>query len=330
MRCLAVGLVASVFSFLPNVAAAAPKLNIPQAVYDFGSVSQGQKVTHEFAVRNDGDSDLLIQRISPACGCTAASLSASAIKPGATEKIRVTFDTTGFYGSKTKSVHVLTNVPNDPEFVLRLKGEVVRGVKVAPERIEFGEVSPSASDYSRTRELTVEPEVGQGREVAKVYSPAKSLSVTPLAEQGGLRRYKVVLAPGLAKGDLRERVIIEFKDPSHAAVNVPVVASIVGDLRVSPTMVSFGILESQQVLERRLKFQNSGTAPVKINGLSADHPALSASFIEADAVGNGVIVLKLDPSKVSGDLRSTLRVTTSHPSEGEVVIGVYGVAATAK
>jgi hypothetical protein len=95
-------------------------------------------------------------------------------------------------------------------------------------------------------------------------------------------------------------------------------------------MVSFGILEGQQVLERRLKFQNSGTTPVKINGLSADHPALSASFIEADAVGNGVIVLKLDPSKVSGDLRSTLRVTTSHPTEGEVVIGVYGVAATTK
>jgi hypothetical protein len=110
---------ASALAVSLQAAYAVPKLALPQNVHDFGTVSQGQRVVHEFTVRNDGDTDLLIQRISPACGCTAASLSASAIKPGATEKIRVTFDTTGFYGAKTKTVHVLTNLPSDPEFVLR-------------------------------------------------------------------------------------------------------------------------------------------------------------------------------------------------------------------
>jgi hypothetical protein len=64
-----------------------PVAVVPELNYNFGTVSQGQKIEHEFVVRNDGDTDLVIQRVAPSCGCTAAAMSAAAIKPGASEKI---------------------------------------------------------------------------------------------------------------------------------------------------------------------------------------------------------------------------------------------------
>jgi hypothetical protein len=139
-------------------------------------------------------------------------------------------------------------------------------------------------------------------------------------------RYRVIVAPDVPKGDLRERVVIEFKDPSHAAVNVSVMASITGDLRLSPATVSFGLLSGNQPLERRLKFENGSVNPVKIESITSDHDAVSASFIEAEPGRKGVVVVKLDPTKVTGDLRSTVRINTSHPTEGELVVSVYGVA----
>ena len=75
------------------VAEGRPVISLGTQVYDFGSVAQGAKVVHEFEIKNSGTADLIIQRLSPACGCKATQLTTPVVRPGATEKVRVTFDT---------------------------------------------------------------------------------------------------------------------------------------------------------------------------------------------------------------------------------------------
>lgn len=302
-----------------------PKAIVPQHEFNFGSVPQGQKVEHEFVLRNTGDQDLVIQRIAPSCGCTAAAMSASAVKPGASEKIKVSFNTAGFYGTKTKSVHVLTNSRETPELVLKMTGIVVRGVNVAPERIEFGDVPLSASRAMRTKEFSVEIVDDAGREITAVRSFSKFLEVVPLDRSGKVQRYSVTMLPGVARGEFRDRVVIEFKDPSHSAVNVPVIASISGDIRVIPSLISFGIVDGSDAIERRIRFENHSGQNVTIEGISSAHSAVSASVVDVEPGKRWVIVVKLDPTKVTGDLKSTLEVRTSHPEEAAVSIGVFGV-----
>ena len=42
-----------------------PILNIPDAVYDFGEIMEGEPVVHSFAVMNPGKSPLEIQQVRP-------------------------------------------------------------------------------------------------------------------------------------------------------------------------------------------------------------------------------------------------------------------------
>ena len=42
-------------------------------VYDFGSITQGEKVNHTFNFTNTGESDLVIVSAKGSCGCTVPS-----------------------------------------------------------------------------------------------------------------------------------------------------------------------------------------------------------------------------------------------------------------
>jgi hypothetical protein len=304
-----------------------PLAKIVESEYDFGRVMQGHKVVHEFAIQNSGDADLVLQRIAPSCGCTAAAVTSSTIKPGSSEKVRVTFDTSGMYGSKTKTVNVLTNARENAEVTLRMRGSVVRGITATPERLVFGEVSQGSSLATRTQEVSIAVTEGMDWEITRVSSGSRFISVTPLADQGNAKRYSVTIQPDAPKGDMRERLIVEFKDPSHAAVNIPVMATVLGDLRLTPATVSFGIISGTEPLERRIKYENASSVPVAINGVTSSHPAVAATMLDVDGGKRGVVVVKVDPKMVTGDLRATVEIETNHPEQKTLAVSVYGVQA---
>ncbi len=302
-----------------------PQVVVPESTFNFGSVPQGQRVVHEYELRNAGDGDLSIQRVSPACGCTATTLSSKVVRPGGSEKIKVEFDTTGFSGVKTKLIQVLTNAPDKPELTLTLTGTVVRGVSLVPERLDFGDVHAGSSVSTRTKQFTLETKEGMEISVtgAKSYSPY--ISVRQVAAEPRRYTYSVELLPGAPKGDLRDRIVVEFDGGKQASVNIPVSASILADLRVIPSTVSFGIVGGTTVLERRVRFENSSGSKIAVSGIESSHPAVSASLIEVEAGKKGVLVVKLDPSRMGGDLKANLELKTNHPVDRVVSLSVYGM-----
>lgn len=321
-----VALVATlVASPLSGLAESHPSALLSESAFDFGSVAQGVKVVREIEVKNTGSADLVIQRVSPSCGCTTTALSSPTVPPGKSEKIRISFDTSGFFGPKKKTVTVATNDPDNSELVFTLTGHVATGLTASPTRLEFGEVSPASSKSVRVREVSIEIAEGSDLEVSKIASLSKFLSVGPIVKQG--RRYsaQVELLASAPKGDFRDRVIFEFAGDRRAPVNVPVTATVQGDIRVSPATVSFGIVEGGQVLERRVRFENKSTSPVAVRWIRSSDPAVSASVVEVQPGKQGVIVVRVEPRKVHGDLKATLELHTSHPVENEVLLNVYGV-----
>lgn len=325
---LALLLVSAAFVATPGVSDAqqrSPRVVVPEPSFNFGSVPQGQRVIHEYELRNSGDGDLTIQRVSPACGCTATTVTSNVVKPGASERIKVEFDTTGFSGEKKKSIQVLTNAADKPELTLTLMGTVVRGVTLTPERLDFGEIGASSSAVTRTREFVVEINEGWDLQVkgAKSYSPY--VAVRQVAAEPRKLKYAVELLPGAPKGELRDRVVVEFEGGKQSSVNIPVFASVLADLRVVPSTVSFGIVGGSQVLERRVRFENSSSGKIAVSGIASSHPAVSASLIEVDAGKKGVVVVKLDPTRMTGDLKANLELKTDHPVDRVVSLSVYGM-----
>jgi hypothetical protein len=302
-----------------------PRALLSEMSFDFGSVAQGTKVVREIEIKNTGTADLIIQRVSPSCGCTATAVSSPTVKPGASEKIKITFDTSGFFGPKKKTVAIVTNDPENSERVFLLTGNVATGVSTTPTKVEFGDVSPSARASDRIKEVSLEVDEGSSLEVSQVGTLSKHLKVSPFVKQGRKATAKVELLPSAPKGDFRDRVVFEFVDDRRAPVNVPVTASVKGDLRVSPSTVSFGVVEGTQVLERRVRFENKSTQKVAVRSIRSSDPAVTASVVEVEPGKQGVVIVKVDPSRVRGDLKATVELNTSHPTENQIVLNVYGV-----
>jgi hypothetical protein len=49
----------------PLISYAQPAISFDSQSYDFGEVSQGKSVEHTFQVSNEGDTELIIQKIVP-------------------------------------------------------------------------------------------------------------------------------------------------------------------------------------------------------------------------------------------------------------------------
>jgi hypothetical protein len=307
------------------VSEARPVISLSSNSYDFGTVAQGTKVVHEFEVKNSGNADLVIQRLSPSCGCTATQLASPIIKPGSSEKVRVTFDTSGFMGDKTKTVLIASNDTNNPELVVTIKGQVLSSYTVEPSRVDFGEIFPSSPPATRQRQVTFSVAEGSDLTITKVTSLSKFLVASPVTAEGNRATVTIEILPTAPLGEFRDRVIFELDGGRRASVNVPVNASVKGDLRLNPGTVSFGVVEGDGPLERRVQFENKGRSPITIESITTSNSAVTASMVNVQPGRLGVLVVKVDPRRVAGDLKETVEVKTNHPTETVLSLNVFGV-----
>jgi hypothetical protein len=101
-----------------------PEIKFAEEEFDFGKISQGERVTHSFSFTNTGKSNLIISGASGSCGCTVPEWPQQPIKPGETGKIDVIFNSEGKSGLQEKTITVVTNCEPATR-VLRIKTEVV-------------------------------------------------------------------------------------------------------------------------------------------------------------------------------------------------------------
>ena len=94
------------------------------SVYDFGKVTDGEKVTYNYRFKNSGTKPLIVSSAMASCGCTIPEKPEEPIKPGQTGFIKVVFNSEGRVGPAHKTITVVSNAyPAFP--VLELTGQVV-------------------------------------------------------------------------------------------------------------------------------------------------------------------------------------------------------------
>lgn len=104
-------------------AADAAVMSFENGNYDFGKISQGEKVYYSYKFKNVGKSPLIILNATATCGCTVPEVPKEPIKPGAEGEIKVVFDSHGKSGMQDKVITVTSNAhPNIAS--LHLTGEI--------------------------------------------------------------------------------------------------------------------------------------------------------------------------------------------------------------
>jgi hypothetical protein len=108
-----------------NNTAGAPVIKFEKDVYDFGKITEGEKVSYDFSFTNTGGTPLIISDASATCGCTVPEVPKEPILPGATATIKVVFSSAGKVGLQDKVVTVTANtIPAQTQ--IHIIGEVLK------------------------------------------------------------------------------------------------------------------------------------------------------------------------------------------------------------
>ena len=102
----------------------APSLVIENAIYDFGKIKQGEKMTATFVLTNMGKQDLNIRKAKSTCDCLVAKLKKTTIKPGKSTELELVFDSTDRRGIQQKSVSIFSNDPKKSAQRVTVKASV--------------------------------------------------------------------------------------------------------------------------------------------------------------------------------------------------------------
>jgi len=101
-----------------------PEITFNETEHNFGKIIEGETVAYTFSFTNTGKGDLIIADVSTSCGCTVASFTEEAIRPGKEGTIKISFNSRGRKGFQNKAAIVVANTqPNATQ--LRIKAEVV-------------------------------------------------------------------------------------------------------------------------------------------------------------------------------------------------------------
>ena len=105
-----------------------PSIAVEPILLDLGDVVNGEIISRDLAVRNDGQADLIIDSIITSCTCTQATLEPMTIPAGQVGNLHIEFDS-GFHGPDLtgpliRQVFINSNDPQQPELQVELSVRV--------------------------------------------------------------------------------------------------------------------------------------------------------------------------------------------------------------
>lgn len=131
------------------------KITFTDDSFDFGEISEGEKVNHEFEFINSGKVPLLISNATSTCGCTVPKWPKEPIAPGKKGKIKVAFNSDNKPGNQQKPINITANTfPSNT--TIYIKGNVIpdpkkEGKRKEPKKAEDGFIfknNPNFKDKS--------------------------------------------------------------------------------------------------------------------------------------------------------------------------------------
>lgn len=310
--------------------AARPKAVVREAVKDLGDVNRGQRITHEFVVRNEGASVLEITEVKPSCGCTVANYDRT-VAPGETGAVRASLDTSSFKGAIAKSVRVFTNDPLNPQLQLVIKANIRSQVEVDPGYVRFIAVH---GEPQKTSVQTLWSGEKPDLLVRSVESPYPFVRAAVREASEGERRPEVAgrqwqievqLDPNAPVGPMADFLLVTTDHPQLKTVRIPLSGFVRPVLSVTPRIADFGRRELDEPQTASLEIRNLSSAAVDLGGVSVDLEGLEAEIESLEAGRLYKVLLTLKPGMPKGDFQGLVTITTSSDRQPSIEVSVKGV-----
>jgi hypothetical protein len=315
----------------PKSAVGAPKAVAVEPIFDAGEIAKGEKLTHDFVLRNDGTTTLEVTDVRPSCGCTVASYDKQ-IAPGASGKIHTVLDTVQLTGPSSKGLSVFTNDPAAPEIQLTIHLKVVPYIDVKPGYARFNVVR----GMSETAKI-VETLYGldnQMTAITGVDSPYPFLSATYREAQEGERlpeikakqwRLEVVMSADAPVGPIAGNMVVHTNHPKQPMVIIPITGFVRPTLAVTPPIGDFGTVKVEGPVTHNLHVKVFATEPIHVIGVDTSSKSIQASIRPLQDGREYEIDVTLASTIEKGPLHGKLTIHTDSPKSPLVEVEIKGV-----
>jgi hypothetical protein len=290
-----------------------PKIQIGEKIYDFGILEGDQGGQHDFVVKNVGKSPLILKLGDKSCSCTDVFFSAKRLSPGQEGKITLKWENhQSIKGSFRHGASILTNDPENQEFILNIVGNYSVPISAVPSKILMQGVMAGMTNSARFRlygfesaPLEVQGVEWEDKEHFTIEITKSELTESEkenVATRGAKSVYdgKITLEPGLPLGYFRERFRLVTNSEADRSFSIPLEGQIIGgNLRIiSPNYHSEkGILEMGRTsrgtpieMTAMIQFTPQGDAPAEFTVKSIQPEWLKASFGEITGEGSVRII----------------------------------------
>ncbi len=109
-----------------------PKVVTTETEFDFGVLEINQEGKHEFILRNEGESDLVIKKGPTTCKCTLSEVADKPIPPGSDAKVLLTWKPAPGMDQIRQTAEIYTNDPKRPTVSLVINGKLQERLRILP------------------------------------------------------------------------------------------------------------------------------------------------------------------------------------------------------
>ncbi|MFN0052756.1 MAG: DUF1573 domain-containing protein [Planctomycetales bacterium] len=328
-----------------------PKAVVDKTEFHFGRMEVGDKGTHDFTIRNEGEAPLKLQKGPTTCQCTISEVPNNQVAPGETVNVTLTWEPFSQAEAFEKGAEIYTNDPQLKSIRLSIVGMVSPMAVIMPERDwhinDFHEVG-----ITEFKGIVVSPLVEKfsitGLECDSAAVSFETSPVEPenLESMHGLSGYHIhvrvkpempigrFIIPIRIKTDLRIK-----KTGEPVETTVMLTGQRRGPIRLignqwfeekgGIVLGSFNAIEGKKI-ELLLTSKDEPEEGLKLLGSESDPEQLRVSLEPAGGSGKirrytlsveyppespRVIRREEDPAKI--------RIKTNHPGAPEIEFGVY-------
>jgi len=302
-----------------------PIIQFDATTFDFGKVSSGAMVKHDFVFTNIGNATLENSDVHPGCGCTTAGDWDRQVAPGKTGKIPLQFNSSGYGGGVTKSTTVTCNDPAQSNIVLQLTGTIWKPIDVSPSMAIFNVSSEAPMLTNEMRSVRIVNNTEQDitlsdlqctnatfRAELKTVRPGKEfeLQVTAVPPFNG----SYVLAPITLKSSSAQMPLISLN--AYVAVQQAVV------IMPQQIMLPSGPLAS--ATSSSITIRNSGTNSLVLKDAKANVPGVEVKVEEVQPGKLFTIVAQFPAGwQLASQQKAEVTVKSNHPKFASITIPVF-------
>ncbi len=257
--------------------------------------------------------------------------SSKEIPPGGEGKIDVKYKTSTKIGSKTQTISVHTNDPEQKVVKIKLKMNIHAVLAIQPHRMRFGQLR-KGTDYPVQYASLIGSEKGRAK-IISAKSKNEYIAVeTGVFESGNNteEQVKVTVLPGMRVGQFSDQIKIKTDYKKMKDLKIYVSGEVVGNIILSRKHLSFGLFKKGGRYEKSIRLTAAQGVSFKVLDVKSSIPGLHTKVITIQEGSRYKINAYIEKDFKADSLDGKIQIVTDDENQKTIEINVFGKASRGK